>query len=150
MIQHPHLQTMLVHVPVMFFLAGFVLKTLSLFTVKCYLDEAAIFLLVLATAGIVTGYLHENSSEIESELHLFGRTWLRSEMVQLMVGMAVFTSVLYIGIHVSNLNNYWLKIPMLCCYLLLMVIVFSVAKADKETFVSYGNEISSALPKFIP
>jgi|GEM_PF-4064948 len=139
-------ETTLVHIPILFFTLGFLFKIASLFTVRHFMEELAICLLMLATSGIISGFLSQSDFEMPSNIFV-SDSISKPEMVQLMVLLSVVTSVICFLTHAFGFSHFGLKIFGFVWYALLLWSVFIVAASDQESIAKYGIELASAIPK---
>lgn len=139
-------ETSLLHIPIVFFVLGFLFKIASLFTLRFFLQELSLCMLVLATSGIIGGFLSDPN--IETHPILFsGLLFTHTEIVHLMVLIAVITSTICFLIHVLEFSHLGFRLLGLGWYSLLLYCVFAVADSDRETIGKYGEELVSVIPK---
>ncbi|SCX90662.1 hypothetical protein [Flavobacterium caeni] len=142
-------ETSLVHIPMLFFIVGFLCKIAAFFVTRIYMEELALCCLMLAASGVLGGFLRESGLN-DQELRAFGNPITRGQAVNLMFGLTVMTAAVCFVFQVFGRSGLVCKMLGLVLYGLLLASVFTVARFDDESLDKYADELTAAVPSFNP
>jgi uncharacterized membrane protein len=111
MIFSTHLHAMLVHFPIALLLVGFLSEVLGLFSSKIFFRQAALYLLILGTAGVVAAFFSGDAAGSGMEEGSMGKALeLHEQAAQFTLWLAVAAVLLRGGAELLKQHQKWVRI----------------------------------------
>jgi uncharacterized membrane protein len=126
MISSTHLHAMVVHFPIALLLVGFLSDVIGLFSPKAFFRQAAFFLLILGTAGVLAAFFSGNAAGDGMEEGSLGKAVeLHEQAAQFTLWLTLATLTLRIGAEFLKQNTRWLKVA---AFVLFTITTVAVAR----------------------
>jgi len=110
MISSTHLHAMLVHFPIALLLVGFLAEVIGLFQSKAFFRQAALYLLLLGTAGVIASFLSGNAAGSGIEEGSMGKALeLHKQAAQFTLWLAIAALSFRIGATLLKPDQPWIR-----------------------------------------
>lgn len=130
MISSTHLHAMLVHFPIALLLVGFLFETIGLFSARVFFGQAALYLLILGTAGVVAAFFSGDAAGAGMEEGSMGKVLaLHEQAAEVTLWLAIAAVALRVATTFLKSGQKWLKITAFVLF------TFSVAAVARTGYL---------------
>ena len=149
MITAPHLHAMVIHFPIALLMIAFLSELIALFSKRLFFKNAALYLLILGTIGVVIAYLSGDAAgEGMTDGILQEPMGMHEEAAWVTLWLSLITSLASIAIYYFKYTKSWAKWAALLLFALLIASVARTAYLGGQLVFKHGAGIELSLPDF--
>ncbi len=126
MISSTHLHAMIVHFPIALLLVGFLSEIIGLFSTRFFFRQAALYLLILGTAGVIAAFFSGDAAGAGMEEGSMGKALaLHEQAAEVTLWLTIAAVTLRVATTILNSGQIWIKIT---AFVLFTLSVAAVAR----------------------
>lgn len=149
MISATHLHAMVVHFPIALLMAGFLSEIISLFYNKVFFRQAAFYLLLLGTTGIIAAYLAGNAAGDGMEESTLGKAMqLHEQAATFALWLTIVTAVVYLADFIFKYNKAWVRIAGVILFAGVVGAMARTGYLGGQLVYKHGAGVELVLPDF--